>query len=200
MPGVLEQIHAGYVASRRVRVLSAHLDSLIAPHALVLDVGCGDGALAHTLVGRRPDLKLQGVDVLARSKTWVPVDRYDGQRLPYAAGVFDSVLLIDTLHHTRDPMRLLQDAVRVASQAVIIKDHLCHGVWATATLRFMDEVGNARHGVALPHTYWSKPEWDAAFAALGLRPSVWLDQLGLYPWPANLVFERSLHFMARLDK
>jgi hypothetical protein len=38
-----------------------------------------------------------------------------------------------------------------------------------------------------------------AFSRIGLRPQVWLDTLGLYPKPASWIFDRSLHFIARLD-
>jgi hypothetical protein len=64
----------------------------------------------------------------------------------------------------------------------------------------MDQVGNARHGVALPHVYWPRSEWMRAFESLGLRVEDWRPQLGLYPWPASWVFERSLHFMVWLER
>ena len=35
-------------------------------------------------------------------------------------------------------MTLLREAVRVARQAVLIKDHLVEGTFAYSTLRFMD--------------------------------------------------------------
>ena len=63
----------------------------------------------------------------------------------------------------------------------------------------MDYVGNAHHGVVLPYNYWPEQQWRAAFATLGWRPSVWQAQLQLYPWPANLFFDRTLHFVAKLE-
>jgi hypothetical protein len=81
---------------------------------------------------------------------------------------------------------------------VLLKDHLADGFLAHSTLRFMDDVGNARHGVPLPHTYWSRQEWEAAFARLGLRVEHFTTRLGLYPWPTSLLFGRKLHFVARL--
>jgi hypothetical protein len=38
-----------------------------------------------------------------------------------------------------------------------------------------------------------------AFGVLGLTIGVWRNSLNLYPWPLNWLFERSLHFIARLD-
>ena len=195
----IERLHEGYVSSRRVRRLSAQLAPLIPERAAVLDVGCGDGLLAALIVRQRPDISLQGLDALVRPKTGIPVRYFDGRVIPYAPGSFDAVLLVDTLHHAEDPMALLREAVRVTRRTLVIKDHTCEGIFAWQTLRFMDRVGNARHGVALPYTYWPKRKWLEAFASLGLTLAEWRQRLGLYPWPANWVFERSLHFIARLD-
>jgi hypothetical protein len=92
----------------------------------------------------------------------------------------------------------LREALRVARHGVVIKDHLVEGPLAWPTLRFMDRVGNRRHGVALPHNYWTRSQWDGAFRELGLASSAWRGRLGLYPAPASLLFERSLHFLAYL--
>jgi hypothetical protein len=86
----------------------------------------------------------------------------------------------------------------VARRAVVLKDHTADGVLAGPTLRFMDRVGNARHGVSLPYTYWPRRRWLEAFDELGLAVEGWDKDLGLYPAPASWVFGRSLHFVARL--
>jgi hypothetical protein len=64
----------------------------------------------------------------------------------------------------------------------------------------MDRVGNARFGVALPHLYLRWSEWQSLFARLGMSVKSIERRLGLYPWPLSLVFERSLHFVARLER
>jgi hypothetical protein len=110
------------------------------------------------------------------------------------------VTFVDVLHHTDDPMVLLREAVRVTRRTVVIKDHDRSGLLAAPTLRLMDRVGNARFGVHLPYTYWPRRRWLEAFDVLDLRVTVWETRLGLYPWPAVLVFGRSLHFLARLAR
>jgi SAM-dependent methyltransferase len=196
---LLERVHGGYVHSRRVRVLSQHLGELFPLNAQVLDVGCGDGLLAHQLTQERPDLHLRGLDVIIRSHTQIPVEAFDGQTIPYGDATFDAVMFIDVLHHTQDPIRLLHEAVRTARKAIVIKDHTLNGCLAGPTLRFLDWVGNARHGVALPYNYWPQRRWLETFAACGLTISTWKSALHLYPGPANWLFGRSLHFIARLD-
>jgi SAM-dependent methyltransferase len=147
---------------------------------------------------RNPGLDIAGVDVLVRPKTHIPVREFDGDHLPFDDGSFDVVMFVDVLHHTVDPMVLLREAKRVARTAVVLKDHTREGLFAYATLRFMDWVGNARHHVALPYNYWSRSEWDTAFQRLGLDIQHWRDSLDLYPPPASSVFERNLHFVCRL--
>ena len=81
----------------------------------------------------------------------------------------DVVLFVDVLHHTVDPMVLLREARRVMRRAIVIKDHSCDDFLAGPTLRFMDRIGNARHGAASPCNYWTSERWDRAIQDLGLR-------------------------------
>lgn len=195
---LLERIHARHVLGRRAQVLSRQVAELLPRGARLLDVGCGDGLIA-ALVGRaRPDVHVAGVDVLVRGQTWIDVQAFDGHRLPFADRSFDAVMFVDVLHHTQDPMELLAEAVRVARDVVVLKDHLCDGWGATPTLRLMDRVGNCRYDVSLPYNYWPRRRWQEAFATLGAEVEHWSQRLQLYPWPASLVFDRSLHFLARL--
>ena len=166
--------------------------------ARVLDVGCGDGLLGRLIVDRRPDIEIRGLEVLLRDQAHIPLDQFDGTTIPHDDHSFDVVMFVDVLHHTSDPMILLREAARVARRAILIKDHTLGGVFAGPTLRFMDRVGNARHLVALPYNYWPHARWLTAFKELQLPVEAWKSNLRLYPWPADRVFGRSLHFVARL--
>jgi SAM-dependent methyltransferase len=196
---VIGSLHQKLVAGRRVRVLAEHLAALIPPGAQVLDVGCGDGVIDRLIAERRPDVSIQGIDVLVRPDAQVSVTPFDGMTIPYPDTSFDAVMLVDVFHHTVDPFVLLREAQRVA-KTVLIKDHFRNGILAKTTLRFMDWVGNAHHGVALPYNYWSRLEWSAAFEAARLEVSDMKTSLGLYPQPASWMFERGLHFVARLGR
>jgi SAM-dependent methyltransferase len=190
--------HRQLVAGRRVRVLAGHIAPLLDPSASVLDVGAGDGALARTLLDLRPDVTIRGVDVLARPTTEIEVTLFDGHTLPFPDASFDDVLLVDVLHHADDPVALLGECARVARSAVVLKDHDRDGFLASRTLRFMDWVGNARYGVRLPYNYLSWRRWQSAFASVGLELDSLCRRLGLYPRPASWIFDRRLHFVARL--
>jgi SAM-dependent methyltransferase len=193
-----ELVHNCYGYKRRTRVLSGHLAPIMPKHSRILDVGCGDGLITQLISQQRPDVLLRGIDTLARPHAYIPVERFDGKTIPYENRSFDGVMFVDVLHHTEDPTTLLREAKRVAHRFILIKDHTLEGLFAAQTLRFMDHVGNARHGVALPYNYWPKQRWLDAFDALGLQVGGWNDELGIYPWPASWVFDRSLHFIAEL--
>lgn len=195
---IVDQLHEKLVVGRRARVLSQHVSELLWPNSSVLDVGCGDGQIARLIQEARPDVTISGVDVLVREKTWVPVEHFDGETLPYADNAFDVVTFVDVLHHTLDPLVLLREAVRVARHGLVIKDHTRNGFLAGPTLQFMDVVGNRRHGVALPFNYWSKEQWTRAFHELNVEVDIWRPKLGIYRGPASWLFDRSLHFATRL--
>lgn len=185
---------------RRVRVLARHLAEMLPMNASVLDVGSGDGRVARLVMDLRPDVTIRGVDVLARPDACVPIELFDGTHLPYKDREFHAAMMVDVLHHASDQDALLREMVRVVTHSVIIKDHVVRGLLAQPTLAFMDWVGNARYGVALPYSYWTADRWQAAFENLRLRVTEWRESLGLYPWPASLIFERGLHFAARLER
>lgn len=187
------------VYGRRIRVLAGHLSELLPRGATVLDVGSGDGLLARRVMDARPDLRITGVDVLQRRRSHIPVRLYDGTQLPFPDRAFDAVMMVDVLHHASNQHVLLNETVRVARHALVVKDHVVQGILARPTLAFMDWVGNARHGVPLPYSYWTEAQWQEALASRSLSTAVRRDTLGLYPWPASLVFGRGLHFIAVLN-
>ena len=196
---IAEFAHRHYVAERRARVLSSHLANLIPWDARVLDIGCGDGLITHLIMRLRPDLSFQGIDVLVRDKTWIPVESFDGRHIPFGNASFDAVMFVDVLHHAEDAVGLLGEAIRVSRHTVLIKDHTLEGFLAGPTLRFMDRTGNLHHCVSLRYEYWPRQRWSRTFESLGVKVIKWKQHLGLYPWPVGWVFDRSLHFVVRLD-
>ncbi len=191
--------HDKLVFGRRVQVLSSWFARLLPQGVRLLDVGCGDGQMAAVLLSKRPDLTIRGIDVLSRDRSHIPVEMFDGRRFPFDRESFDVVMFSDVLHHTEDPAILLKEARRVARRNVLIKDHYRKGMAAYARLRFMDWVGNARFGVALPYNYWTEEEWHAAWPETGLQPQQVVTKLGLYPKPADWVFGARLHFIALMN-
>jgi ubiquinone/menaquinone biosynthesis C-methylase UbiE len=201
--GVFQQFHGKAhdkaVFQRRIQVLAQALADLLPKKARVLDVGCGSGTLAKAIMALRPDVKIEGIDVLVRPGTDIPVTAFDGNTIPWPDNHFDVAMIVDVLHHTDDPARVMAEAQRVSKKGIVIKDHFRDGLFANSTLRFMDWFGNAAHGVRLPYNYLSSAEWTSAWSKLGLKVERMVDRLGLYPAPFSWLFDRKLHFVARLS-
>jgi SAM-dependent methyltransferase len=79
----------------------------------ILEVGCGegmmfDGTLTHPV---QMDVSMTRLERAAGKGRFLLCA--DGYRLPFADAVFEVVLLIAVLEHTREPWRLLAEAKRV---------------------------------------------------------------------------------------
>jgi len=193
--------HRALVFGRRARVLADAVAPLIPADArTVLDIGCGDGTIAGLLSERRPDLAIEGVEVIPRPSCRIPCRAFDGSQLPFADRSFDACLFVDVLHHTTDVTQLLREAARVSRSCVVLKDHLSESSFDHATLQAMDWVGNRPHGVTLTYNYQSLSQWRKHFASCGLRATQLSTALPLYPFPFSLLFGRKLHFVVQLAK
>lgn len=81
-----------------------------------LDVGCGVGQVVHQL--DQAGVEAHGVDVSAPNiekakQVSERVQLYDGRRLPFADGDFDSVGALNVLEHVDEPEAFIADLVRV---------------------------------------------------------------------------------------
>lgn len=195
---LLGVVHEKLVFNRRVGVLIGKISALISTRDSILDVGTGDGQIAKSICDRADGDLVTGIDIMLRKRVHIPVDLFDGITIPKSDNSVDVVTFVDVLHHTDDPSVLIKEAARVAKGSVVIKDHLAENWFDHLTLRAMDWVGNAPHGVVLPYNYASKAQWETWFKEAGLVIDVMDTDVPLYPFPLSLVFGRKLHFVARL--
>ena len=195
---LLGRTHEKLIFNRRVSVLVKRIGALVPSGSSLLDVGTGDGQIARMIGAEQPGTTVRGIDVLLRGKTHIPVELFDGLVIPVADKGVDVVTFVDVLHHTDDPGVLIAEAARACKTCVIIKDHLSENRFDHFTLRLMDWVGNAPHGVVLPYNYASRATWEAWFARAGLQVETFQTDIPLYPFPLSLFFGRKLHFVARL--
>ena len=79
---LLDGLHQGTVGPRRARRLAHLLSEFIPAGSSVLDVGSGDGLIGYLLLRQRPELTIQGVDVLVRPGTSIPIARQFSSPMP----------------------------------------------------------------------------------------------------------------------
>jgi methionine biosynthesis protein MetW len=98
---------------------------MVAPHARVLDVGCGDGALlaylaeAKDVDGRGIELSQSGVNAcVARGLAVIQGDA-DQDLKDYPSNAFDEVILSQTIQATRNPKEVLADLLRIGRRVIV---------------------------------------------------------------------------------
>ena len=103
----------------------AAIAEMIPADARVLDIGCGDGSLLEYLVraknvdGRGLELSQQNVNhCVARGLSVVQGDA-DTDLSEYPSGVFDIVILSQTIQATRRPSHVLHELLRIGKRTIV---------------------------------------------------------------------------------
>jgi ubiquinone/menaquinone biosynthesis C-methylase UbiE len=121
----------------------------VAP-ATVLEVGCGEGRLAHHLVtgGPRPmrfvacDLELTAIRTDLDGL--IELRQASVYALPFEDASFDLVVCCEVLEHLREPRRGLAEVARVAKQAAIVSTPR-EPLWRAMNMmrgRYLRDLGN----------------------------------------------------------
>ena len=118
MADITGSIHERYVAPRRVKILASLLAPLLPQSGCVVDVGCGDGAVSQAILRLRPDLRIEGIEVLPRGTPEIRVSAYDGRYIPFSDRSFDAVLFVDVVTAVR------HGSTRAPSEAAISEEAL----------------------------------------------------------------------------
>jgi SAM-dependent methyltransferase len=145
--------------------MALEIARVVPRRAEVLDVGCGNGFIAHHLSAML-GTSVVGIDVAEATQAPIDYRRYDGHEFPVADDSFDAVLLCYVLHHAQDVRGVLSEARRVlrwGGLAVIYEDipetpwdrFIC---W-THHLQWKKRTG--------PCSFRSEYEWAAVFEECG---------------------------------
>jgi dolichyl-phosphate beta-glucosyltransferase len=115
-----EDTHWWYLAKRRIVVSSLEQ---FATGGRCLDIGCGGGAMLREAGSAMPafgiDLSNQALDH-ARGRGLRGLVKGEASALPFAAGSFDSVLVLDVLEHHSRPEQLLREIQRVMAPGGVL--------------------------------------------------------------------------------
>jgi SAM-dependent methyltransferase len=194
---VHERVHRVVVFNRRRDRLVDAIDAYVPSSASVLDIGCGNGEVGRRLT--TVDREVYGLETQERAQCSIPLTVYDGSRLPFADDSFEWAIVIDVLHHSADPDRVIAEARRVARAGVVVKDHYAETAGQRFRLGVMDWVGNRQFGVGRDGHYLTRAEWARLWERQELAVTALNEAIDLYPAAVKLFFENGLHFVARLE-
>jgi SAM-dependent methyltransferase len=135
----------------------------------ILDFGCGLGYIG-CLISEQTKRHLAYVDVRKYPFTCpgLEVTMFDGIKIPYPDKSFDTTLIVSVLHHVPDPIKSLQEILRVSGREIIVCEDLVRSKKEMVTEALKDTITNC----FLPHM-WMKykidSDWEKIFIELGLK-------------------------------
>lgn len=135
--------------------------------AEVLDVGCGNGLIAHHLsaiLGRG----VVGIDFAPTVDARIDYRHYDGNFFPAPDGVFDAVLLCYVLHHAQDIHLMLNEMRRVLRRGglAVIYEDIPETVWDKGVCWIHNRQWQQRTGRC---RFRNQSQWQALFTSFGFE-------------------------------
>lgn len=133
----------------------------------VLDVGCGNGFVAHHLSAML-GTGVIGVDVMDATQAPIDYRRYDGVRIPLIENSVDAVLLCYVLHHAQDVRGMLSEMRRVLrpNGLAVIYEDIPETLWDrficwTHNLKWRNRSGACAFRLT--------SQWQSLFSSMGLE-------------------------------
>lgn len=133
----------------------------------VLDVGCGNGYIAHHLSAMM-GASVIGIDVADSTDAPIDYRRYDGRTFPLPDNAYDGVVLAYVLHHAQDTRAMLKEIKRVlrpGGLAVIYED-IPDTLWDRFVCWTHDLKWRTRTGAC---TFHDEGEWRSIFEGAGFE-------------------------------
>lgn len=157
--------------------MALEIGRMVPAHSRVLDVGCGNGFIAHHL-SAMVGTKVIGIDLDATTEAAIDYRQFDGRHFPVEDGAVDAVLLCYVLHHAQDLGVVMNESRRVLSDdglAVIYED-IPAAWWDRFVCWTHDLKWRKRTG---PCTFRRESEWHTVFNSAGFEI---IQERGLSRW------------------
>jgi SAM-dependent methyltransferase len=147
--------------------MALEIARLVPTNSRVLDVGCGNGFVAHHLTATT-GADIIGIDLEATTEAAIDYRQFDGKHFPVADGSVDAALLCYVLHHAQDLDVLMKELGRVLRRegmAVIYED-MPDSCWDRLVCLAHDLKWRKRTGRC---TFRSARNWRSLFNSAGFE-------------------------------
>lgn len=147
--------------------MALEIARVVQPGSAILDVGCGNGFIAHHLKAILGS-SVVGLDVGDRTSAAIDYISFDGRHFPVPDKSFDAVLLCYVLHHAQDHHSLLTEVSRVlrcGGVAIIYED--IPNAWVDRCVCWFHSL-QWRHRTG-PCSFQPTQRWREIFTATGFE-------------------------------
>ncbi|HXI25525.1 MAG TPA: class I SAM-dependent methyltransferase [Pyrinomonadaceae bacterium] len=147
--------------------MALEIARLISRGSEVLDVGCGNGFIAHHLSAML-GTSVVGIDVGTSTEAAIDYRSFDGIHFPLEEDSVDAVLLCYVLHHAQDVRHVLNEVRRVlrGGGQVIIYEDIPATWWDKGVCWIHNRQWKNRTG---PCTFRNELEWREQFESFGFE-------------------------------
>ena len=143
-------------------------EQFIKQRSKIIDIGCGSAIIANTFQTFF-DTEIIGVDVVDRRLFPIAFSLINGKKLPFASKSFDNALIAYTLHHSKDPIFLLKEVIRVCKGKIFIYEDLPEGLLSKVFCKIHGFSFDKLFGNKNKTTFKTEEEWQEVFNALKLN-------------------------------
>jgi len=147
--------------------MAREIAPLLASTSTILDVGCGNGYIAHHLKALL-NCSVTGIDVVQTSAAGIPYIPYDGRHFPIKDESIDAMLLCYVLHHARDLNLVISEMRRVlkVGGTVVIYEDTPRLKWDRVVCWFHNLQWKSKTGNCSFHR---EHEWRRIFTVAGFE-------------------------------
>ena len=133
----------------------------------VLDVGCGNGFIAHHLSAMLGK-SVAGIDLSKTTEARINYRQFDGLVFPVKDEMVDAILFCYVLHHAQDLGTILCEARRALRPGglMVVYEDIPQRKWDRIVCGIHNRKWRGRTG---PCTFRGEPEWRHTFAAAGFQ-------------------------------